>query len=126
MRREIYALLAALERHLHLVLADGALKTEDDLLGRLCLLVEDGLGLTTVTGLLAVVSALTLREGRGLSRFCSSSNQVSSLFLFVLRSPLISCIISSIALFLVTAVGVRLIVMMTTVVVIRIDPQSRV
>jgi hypothetical protein len=41
--------LAALESHLHLVLADGALEPEDDLLGRLGLLVEDGLGLTTVS-----------------------------------------------------------------------------
>ena len=55
-----YALLAALEGHLHLVLADGALQTEYDLLGRLRLLVEDGLGLTTVTRLLAVVTALAL------------------------------------------------------------------
>ena len=62
-----YALLAALEGHLHLVLADGALQTEDDLLGRLCLLVEDGLGLTTVTGLLAVVTALALRGERVLA-----------------------------------------------------------
>ena len=55
-----YALLAALEGHLHLVLADGALQTEYDLLGRLRLLVEDGLGLTTVTRLFAVVTALAL------------------------------------------------------------------
>lgn len=41
--------LAALEGHLHLVLADGALKTENDLLGGLGLLVEDGLGLSTVS-----------------------------------------------------------------------------
>lgn len=33
----------------HLVLASGALETEDDLLGRLGLLVEDGLGLSSVT-----------------------------------------------------------------------------
>ena len=60
-----YALLAALEGHLHLVLADGALQTEYDLLGRLRLLVEDGLGLTTVTGLLTVVTALAL-GGQGI------------------------------------------------------------
>jgi hypothetical protein len=30
-------------------------------------LVEDGLGLTSVTGLLAVITTLTLREQRGLS-----------------------------------------------------------
>ena len=63
----INVLLAALEGHLHLVLADGALKTEDDLLCRLCLLVEDGLGLTTVSGLLAVVTALALGGERVLA-----------------------------------------------------------
>jgi hypothetical protein len=41
--------LATLEGHLHLVLADGALETEDNLLGRLGLLVENGLGLSSVT-----------------------------------------------------------------------------
>merc|ERR1711899_124586 len=46
-----------------LVLAEGALHLQDDLLGGLGLLVEDGLGLTTVTGLLAVVSATALAEG---------------------------------------------------------------
>ena len=61
-------LLAALERHLHLVLADGALETENDLLGRLRLLVEDGLGLTTVTRLLTVVTTLALRGQRSLAR----------------------------------------------------------
>ena len=60
-------MLAALESHLHLVLADGALEPEDDLLGRLGLLVEDGLGLTTVTTLLPVVTALTLGEEGGLN-----------------------------------------------------------
>ena len=40
---------------------------ENDLLGGLRLLVEDGLRLTTVTGLLAVVTALALRERRGLA-----------------------------------------------------------
>ena len=54
--------LAALEGELALGLALDALQTEDDLLGGLGLLVEDGLGLTTVTGLLAVVTALSLGE----------------------------------------------------------------
>lgn len=39
-----------------------AYQPKDDLLGGLRLLVEDGLSLTTVTGLLAVVTAFTLRE----------------------------------------------------------------
>jgi hypothetical protein len=50
--------LAALQGDLGLVFTQGALKSEDNLLGGLGLLVEDGLGLTTETGLLAVVSAL--------------------------------------------------------------------
>ena len=36
-----------------------ALQAQHDLLGRLCLLVEDGLSLATVPGLLPVVAALT-------------------------------------------------------------------
>lgn len=69
--KDVYVLLAALKRHLlrndgdgqlqlvsstgtrykthHLVLADGALETQDDLLGGLGLLVEDGLGLSSVS-----------------------------------------------------------------------------
>jgi hypothetical protein len=49
-----FKVLATLESHLHLVLADSALETQDNLLGSLGLLVEDGLGLTTITGLLTV------------------------------------------------------------------------
>jgi len=51
--------LAALQGDLVLVLADLALQTKDDLLGGLGLLVEDGLGLTTITGLLSIVTTLT-------------------------------------------------------------------
>lgn len=47
-------LLATLERELGLVFADGAFQTKDDLLTCLGLLVEDGLGLTTKTGLFTV------------------------------------------------------------------------
>jgi len=54
--------LAALQRKLALGLALDALKTQHNLLGGLGLLVEDRLGLTTVTALLAVVTALTLGE----------------------------------------------------------------
>ena len=53
-------MLAALKNLLDLVAADSALKSEDHLLGSLCLLVEHGLGLTTKTSLLAVVTTLTL------------------------------------------------------------------
>jgi len=58
--------LASLERELCLGLAADALETEHDLLGGLGLLVEDGLGLTSVTGLLAVVTTLSLCEEGGL------------------------------------------------------------
>lgn len=59
--------LAALESKLSLGLALDALQSQDNLLGGLSLLVEDRLGLTTVTGLLAVVTALSLSEQRGLA-----------------------------------------------------------
>lgn len=60
--------LAALQGELLLGLAGSALEAEDDLLGGLGLLVEDGLGLTTVTALLPVVTALTLGVQGGLVR----------------------------------------------------------
>lgn len=59
--------LATLEGDVRSVLALGALETENDLLGGLGLLVEDGLGLTTVTLLLPVVTALTLSIERSLT-----------------------------------------------------------
>lgn len=58
--------LAALQGELLLGLASSALETQDDLLGGLGLLVEDGLGLTTVTTLLSIVTTLTLGEQGGL------------------------------------------------------------
>ena len=62
-----YALLATLQRQLHLIFAGSAFQPEDDLLRRFGLLVEDRLRLTTVTGLLSVVAALSLCEEGGLS-----------------------------------------------------------
>ena len=59
--------LATLEDVLDDSLAGGALHLEDDLLGGLGLLVEDGLGLATVTGLLLVVTALALGEEASLT-----------------------------------------------------------
>lgn len=53
-------MLTTLQSQLGLGLADDALKTKNNLLGGLGLLVEDLLGLTTVTGLLTVVTTLTL------------------------------------------------------------------
>lgn len=58
--------LAALQGELELGLALDALQPQDNLLGGLSLLVEDRLGLTTITGLLSVVTSLSLREQRGL------------------------------------------------------------
>lgn len=60
-------MLAALQGELHLGLAGNALQSQHNLLCGLSLLVEDRLGLTTITGLLAVVSALSLGEKRGLA-----------------------------------------------------------
>lgn len=57
--------LAALQHLLVFGLARSALHAQGNLLGGLGLLVEDGLGLTTITRLLAVVAALALDvEGR--------------------------------------------------------------
>lgn len=57
-------MLASLQRKLRLGLARDALESEHDLLGRLGLLVENRLGLTSVSGLLAVVTTLSLGEER--------------------------------------------------------------
>ena len=71
--------LGALECQLHLGLALLALETDDDLLGGLRLLVEDGLGLPAEALLLVVVSALACRgreEGWGGVRGSVSAVQV--------------------------------------------------
>lgn len=62
--------------YLCLGLASCALQTEDDLLGGLSPLVEDGLGLTSVTGLLAVVTTLTLGEQRSLASLVLCADSV--------------------------------------------------
>lgn len=59
--------LTTLQGQLSLGLANNTLQTQDNLLGSLSLLVEDWLGLTTVTGLLTVVTTLTLGEKRSLT-----------------------------------------------------------
>lgn len=51
--------LASLKHNLVRLRALGALELEHNLLGRLHLLVEHGLGLTSITGLLAVIAALS-------------------------------------------------------------------
>lgn len=60
-------MLATLQGQLALGLALDALQSQNNLLGSLSLLVEDRLGLTTITGLLAVITTLSLSEQRGLA-----------------------------------------------------------
>lgn len=60
-------MLASLQGQLSLGLANDALQSQDNLLGGLGFLVENGLGLTTVTLLLTVVSSLTLGEDGSLT-----------------------------------------------------------
>lgn len=55
-------MLTSLQRKLSLGLALNTLQSQNNLLGGLSLLMEDWLGLTTVTGLLTVVTTLTLSE----------------------------------------------------------------
>jgi hypothetical protein len=55
-------MFASLQRQLSLGLALGAFETKHDLLGCLGLLVEDRLGLTSVTGLFTIVTSLSLGE----------------------------------------------------------------
>lgn len=60
-------MFASLEGNLLLVFARGAFHSQDNLLCGLSLLLEDGLRLTTETGLLTIVSSLTLGEKRSLT-----------------------------------------------------------
>ena len=55
-------LLASLESQLSLGLALDTLQPQHDLLGGLRFLVENGLGLTSVTRLLTVITTLSLSE----------------------------------------------------------------
>jgi len=67
--------LATLEGELGLGLALHALQSQHNLLRGLRLLVENGLGLTTITALLTVVSTLTLAVVRGFSLVSGPSFQ---------------------------------------------------
>merc|ERR1711942_277649 len=60
-------MLASLDGDLVLALAISALQSEDDLLGGLGLLSEDGLGLSSVSLLLAIVTPLALSLERVLA-----------------------------------------------------------
>jgi hypothetical protein len=55
-------MLASLQRQLCLSLACRTLQSQHNLLRSLSLLVEDGLRLTTITGLFAIITTLSLRE----------------------------------------------------------------
>ena len=79
-----FKVLASLERKLELGLALDALETKNDLLGGLGLLVENLLGLTTITALLTVVTTLTLSVKGGLT-----SLVLSDLVLGVLAARLV-------------------------------------
>ena len=57
-------MLASLQRQLCLRLACRAFQSQHDFLRGLGLLVEDRLGLSTVAGLLAIITALSLCEER--------------------------------------------------------------
>lgn len=61
--------LGTLQAKLSLGLALNALQTKNNLLSGLSLLVENGLGLSTVTFLFTVVSSLTLGVVTGLTSF---------------------------------------------------------
>ena len=61
-----FEMLASLQRQLCLRLASRTLESQHNLLRSLCLLVENGLCLTTITGLFAIITTLSLREQRGL------------------------------------------------------------
>ena len=60
-------MLATLEDSLGRITANGALELQKNLLGGLDLLVKNGLGLTSETGLLHVITTLTLSGERGLT-----------------------------------------------------------
>lgn len=60
-------MLTSLQSQLKLGLTGDTFKSQDDLLGGLSFLVENWLGLTTVTGLLSVISSLTLGVQRCLT-----------------------------------------------------------
>jgi hypothetical protein len=64
-----FEMLASLQRQLCLRLASCALQSQHDLLRSLGLLVEHRLRLTTITGLFAIVTTLSLREQRCLYSF---------------------------------------------------------
>lgn len=66
-------MLASLQGQLSLGLAHNTLQSQDNLLGGLSLLVKNGLGLTTETRLLTVVSSLTLSEQGSLTSLVLSN-----------------------------------------------------
>jgi hypothetical protein len=100
-------MLATLQRQLCLRLARCALQSQHNLLCRLSLLVEDRLRLTTITGLLAIITTLSLREQRSLDMSdalpCLGSN-LCYLSCLVL-SDLVLCVLSAVLALAVSASG---------------------
>jgi hypothetical protein len=66
-----------------------ALELKDDLAGSLDVLLEDGLGLTTKTGLLTVITTLTLSEERGLTGLLLPSDSVKSVLVALVAVSLL-------------------------------------
>ena len=79
-----FEVLATLEDVLSALRAVLALKLQHNLLGGLDLLVEDGLGLTSETGLLTVVTSLTLGSQTGLTGLLLPSDGMKSVLLAAL------------------------------------------
>lgn len=79
-------MLAALQHLLMLGLAGAAFQTQCNLLGGLGFLVEHWFGLTTITSLLTVVTALTLSIKRCLAGFVLGNLLGSVLFALFAKS----------------------------------------
>ena len=73
-------MFTSLQCQLRLSLANRTFQSQHNLLRSLGLLVKHGLGLTTITGLFAIVSTLSLREKRRFAGFILSDFVLSVLF----------------------------------------------
>lgn len=101
--------LAALQCQLCLRLARCAFQSQHNLLCGLCLLVENGFCLTTITGLFSVITTLSLGEQRSLIQHVNSDrfrdvDRVSYLSGLVLGDLVLS-VLAAILAFAVSATG---------------------
>jgi len=85
-----FKVLASLQDHLVLLLAFSALQTKNYLLRCFGLLVEDGLGLTTITRLFAIVTSLTLGSQSWFANFVLGNLVWGMLLAMVTRAESIS------------------------------------